>query len=208
MEAVLRNVYLYGELGEKFGKLHRIAINSVGEMMRAMECRFPGFKRHIKKDMGYQVCRGEIRVEKEEDLAVSEQLDDDTVKLNFAKGDFHVTPDVEGSGNKGWFQVILGAVLIVVGAVLVYTGVGGPLGGYLINIGIGLMLTGVATLLTPSPNDPNNGESDRPEENKSFLFNGAVNTMRQGGAVSLQYGRYKRGSTVLAVSLESRDVPA
>jgi len=125
--------------------------------------------------------------------------------LNFAKGDFHVTPDVEGSGNKGWFQVILGAVLIVVGAVLVYTGVGGPLGGYLINIGIGLMLTGVATLLAPSVDSPG-GESDRPEENKSFLFNGAVNTMQQGGAVSLQYGRYKRGSTVLAVSLESRDV--
>jgi len=206
MELALRNVYLGGDLGEKFGKVHRLAVASVGEVIRAMECNFPGFKRHIKRNGEYQVCRGPIRVEKEEDLAVSEQLDEDTVKLNFANGDFHITPVLQGAGNKGWFQVILGAVLIVVGAILIYTGVGGPLGGFLVNMGIGLMLTGVATLLTPTPKDPNRGESDRPEENRSFLFNGPVNTMAQGGAIPLVYGRFKKGSTVLSASLQAEDI--
>lgn len=47
--------------------------------------------------------------------------------------------------------VIVGGLEIVGGAILVATGVGGPLGGYLIAAGVGMVLTGIGTLLSQGP---------------------------------------------------------
>jgi len=208
MELAIRNIYLYGDLGEKFGKIHKLAVSSIGEAIRAMEANFPGFKSHIKKEGQYQVCRGEVLAETEADLEKTEQLNEETVKMNFQTGDFHIAPVIEGAdrNGKGWFQIILGIILIVVGAVLTAYGVGGPIGGYLINLGIGLVLSGLGTLLTPTPENPTTVEPDRPAENRSFLFNGPVNTMEQGGVIPLVYGRFTKGSTVLSAALQAEDI--
>jgi hypothetical protein len=47
--------------------------------------------------------------------------------------------------------VIIGGLEIIGGAILVATGIGGPLGGYLIASGIGMVLTGIGTLLSQGP---------------------------------------------------------
>jgi hypothetical protein len=47
--------------------------------------------------------------------------------------------------------VIIGGIEIIGGAILVATGVGGPLGGYLISAGVGMVLTGIGTLLSQGP---------------------------------------------------------
>jgi predicted phage tail protein len=200
----MRYLYLYGELEEKYGRAHRLAVKSVGEAIRAMEVNYPGFIKDIKKDGKYQVCRGPKRATKKSDLKKVEQLNEETVKLNFSKGDFHIAPVIEGSGKgKGWVSVVLGAVLIVVG-IVVYAYGNPALGGFLIQMGIGIALYGVSTLLTPTPKSP--GQGDRPEENKSFLFNGTINTMEQGGPVPIAYGRYGVGSVVLSSSQQSEDL--
>ena len=77
---MLRNVFLYGDLAEKYGEVHRFDIGSVGEAVRALEANFPGFKRSIDREANYIVVRGE-------DLATGEALDDyNPLKHTFADG--------------------------------------------------------------------------------------------------------------------------
>jgi hypothetical protein len=47
--------------------------------------------------------------------------------------------------------VIVGGLEIIGGAILVATGVGGPIGAYLIASGVGMVLTGIGTLLSQGP---------------------------------------------------------
>lgn len=192
---MLKKVHLYGELAEKYGEVHSFHINSVGEAMRAMEANFPGFKRSINREAHYNVVRGET-------LADGEALNDETVFMKFRKGDFHIAPAIIGA-KAGVLQTILGAVLIVVGVILLYTPFA-PLGGPLIKLGVALMLSGIAVMLTPVPEG---GEGiEKPDERRSFLFDGPTNTTEQGGAIPLIYGKVLVGSTVISTSLDAKDL--
>ena len=62
--------------------------------------------------------------------------------------------------------------------------------------GYGLIFGGAAQYLTPKVED---GKSAITAEN--YLFNGALNTVRQGGPVPLVYGRMVTGSSVISASL-------
>ena len=62
--------------------------------------------------------------------------------------------------------------------------------------GYGLIFGGAAQYLTPKVED---GKSAVSAEN--YLFNGALNTVRQGGPVPLVYGRMITGSSVISASL-------
>lgn len=194
----VRNVYLYGELAKLYGDKFKLAVKSVPEAVRALNVFFPGIREHIRKGE-YQICRGPIRAEKEEDLKETQQLTEKDVIMNFGNGDFHITPVLAGSDakGKGWFQVILGAVITIIG---IYTE-----NPYLIALGISFMIGGVGTLLMKPPNlSPTS--SDRPEANKSFQFNGVVNTMEEGGSVALTYGKFMVGSTVISSAYEAKEI--
>jgi predicted phage tail protein len=73
--------------------------------------------------------------------------------------------------------------------------------GGLARAGLGLVLSGVASLLAPQQrrrNDPVAG-------NPSFLFAGPVNVGTEGVPVPLAYGRCLAGSVVIASSLRTED---
>jgi predicted phage tail protein len=186
----LRNVYLYGDLAKQFGKVHRFDVNSIGEAIRALCVNFPNFKYAIDRDAEYNVVNGK-------DLATGTALNDETIKLKFKKGDFHIAPAIVGA-KAGVLQIVLGAVLFVVGAVLSIYGYGA--GVPLMKLGVALMLSGVAVMLTPVPETPK--ESQDPDENRSFIFDGAINTTEQGGPLQLVYGHMLCGSTVISTSLD------
>ena len=65
-------------------------------------------------------------------------------------------------------------------------------------IGWSLVLGGVAQLLFKPPELQN---SDRTENQPSFAFNGAVNTVAQGNPVPVGYGRLIVGSQVISLGL-------
>ena len=50
----LRTVRLYGRLGAKFGRIHRLAVSSCAEAAQALAVLLPGFEAHIlaSKDQG------------------------------------------------------------------------------------------------------------------------------------------------------------
>lgn len=67
--------------------------------------------------------------------------------------------------------------------------------GYL---GVGLLLSGVASMLMPEPPEGSGAESAQ-----NYLFSGPVNNVKQGGPVPLVYGRAIVGSTTISGSVYS-----
>lgn len=90
--------------------------------------------------------------------------------------DIRIAPVVMGSKRGGVFNIILGAVILIVTAVLDYWTGGGfsaATGGAGYTLGWGMIAGGVVQLLTPVPRaTKNKSVSNEP----SYAFNGAVNT--------------------------------
>ena len=102
-----------------------------------------------------------------------------------------IVPLIEsnGSGLAGIFQSILGAILIVFGAVF-----GNPA---LIFAGIALLAAGIVSLLSKPPtfNYTNNAPNSA---SQSYLFAGPTNTVGEGNPIPIGYGTLLVGSNVVS----------
>jgi predicted phage tail protein len=190
----LRNVRLYGRLGVKFGRVHRLAVGSAAEAVRALGALYPEFDAYMtqSKDRGegYAVFYGNRNLAKE-------QLCDPN-----GRSDIRIAPVLLGSKNGGWLNVIVGAVLIIVGAVLSVTPFA-ALSPFLYSAGIAMIAGGVVQLLTPVPKG--SSSKDRPDNQASYNFNGPINTQAQGNPVQLLYGKLHIGSAVLSAGINAVD---
>lgn len=192
---MLRNIKLFGELGDKYGKQFKLDVQSVGEALHAINILKPGFLKDIKKDEHYNVVVGDLKDEN--------CLDEQTIQMKHKMGDIWIMPEIIGR-KSGVFQTILGAVLIVVGAVMSVYGMG--MGAPLIKMGIAMMISGVAMMLCPVPGAPDYAGREKPDERPSFLFDGPVNTNEQGGAIPIVYGRMLIGSTIISTAMDVEDI--
>lgn len=117
---------------------------------------------------------------------------------------------VGGAGGKvGMF------LIVVIGIVLIATGVGAPAGGYLIGgvavsgstlvaVGAMLVLNGVVALLTPAP-ETKEYEADG---KSNYLNAGSSNTTRAGTRIALILGRRKVGGQVLSFNVTATNMSA
>lgn len=117
----------------------------------------------------------------------------------------HLVP-VEGTYGKKFIGIVAGVLLIGVGVALTLTGIGGPIGGYLIGAGIGSLLGGIANLFTPVPKLGDLQQGDRPEERQSTLFTSPTNRLAKGVGVPVLYGRFYCGSNVMSQSIITEEV--
>ena len=189
----MRKVHLHGHLEEKFGREHKYDVGSVNDAVKLLMANYKNFKSELRKGY-YRIVRGsDVDVEIGKGGLCEEEL-----TMQFGSGDFHIVPALEGSGNqgKGWGQIIAGVVLIVVGIVVP------AIGTYSIPMGIGLIMSGISTLMMP--NIPDN-QDDRNERPATYTFNGAVNRIEQGCAIPIVYGQFGVGSIVVASSLVAKD---
>jgi predicted phage tail protein len=178
-------INLYGGLARKFKKVFGenprnipIIVNSPQEAVRAMDANFPGFKNLIRKKGYYKIVRGQDVMDD------SKSLGDKELTMKFADDSWHFMPIASGAGGNGILQMVLGAVIFAIGTVMYYT----PLAWaapYVQMAGIGLMIGGLATMLSPMPQMPkDSGQEDTP----SYLFNGAINVAAPGLTVPVAYG--------------------
>lgn len=195
---MLREIRLYGELGKRFGRVHRMAVQSVGEAVRALMANHRGFEQALLEVApGYRVWTGTNRLA-------------DGSQVNLPSGDsevIRIAPAVTGAGgDDGIGQIIMGAVLIaaaVVGNIIVP---GNPISPYLFNAGVAMVIGGVAQMLSPTPKLPSDsGESKA--NSPSYAFNGPINTTAQGHPVPVGYGRMIVGSAVISAGLSTEDIP-
>ena len=193
MEQRMRTVRLYGKLGARFGRRFELAVASPAEAIQALCVQLNGFRRELleSKDKGvaYAVFVGKRNLAKEE------------LELPPGCGEIRIAPVLVGSKRGGILQTIIGAVLVVVGAVVSYFG--GGLGAPLMKFGAAMMLGGVIQMLSPQP--AGLSARDSPENGASYNFNGAVNTSAQGNPVPLLYGEMMVGSAVISGGIYAED---
>lgn len=191
----MRTVRLYGHLGQRFGRTHKLDVRSPAEAIRALTANFRGFAQ--------AVADGQWRVLVGGKAQALEQVHDPLA------ADISIVPAVAGAGGLG--RVLLGAALLGASfylgptfGMLPFTE--GPLAGLSVgsmlgSLGFSMVLGGVSQLLFSAPKQ--SGTSERPDNKPSYAFNGAINTAGQGNPVPVCYGRLRVGSQVISAGLHA-----
>ncbi len=205
---MLSKLKLYGDLAEFCNGQNEFeaVINKPIDAIRFLRSNFIGLDKHIL-NKNYQVFIGDYNID--EDL------------LDFPSGglDVKIIPVVAGAGNVG--KIIAGVALI---GFAMFTGGGTAVFGQSIfgktagsmmfgslnvsalagKLGLLLVLSGVAGLLTPTPELPD----DESDPIKSFSFSGVQQTTRSGTAIPVVYGKTLVGSIPVSTKIETNDIEA
>ena len=206
---MLRTVKVYGHLAEHCGQsVFEALVRVPADAIKFLLCNFPEL-RGLMRDGYYKVAVGKF------DL----QLADHPEQLHYpmaADDVVKIIPVVSGAGGRGLGQILLGAALIGAAVFFAPTAAGVAAGGqagflgatgtgFLSaslsaaagNLGLALALGGIATMITPVPQQP-----EAPGEGQGgFAFSGAINTSQEGIPVPVVYGEMIVGSVVLSTRL-------
>ena len=207
---MMRNVYLEGEMGERFGTGFQVNAPTVKDVIRCIDCNYPDLKRYLvdchEKDIGFEVDVASNKLDYAEEML-----------MVLEEGDVTITPIPAGSKSGG--SKILGAIALValavfaapllgtvamtsaptVGGTLATTGlVTGTTtaatglsaatigmiqsGAYM--LAINLAMTGLNQLMAPDP------ATDADQE-QSYLFNGNQQNIIEGDPVPVLYGKLR-----------------
>lgn len=192
----MRVVRLNGELGKKYGRVHKLDVRTPAEAVRALIANFPGFQQDLaashEKGVGYK-C-----------IVDREAVGEDQLSYPMSKS-FSITPVVMGAGKV--LSIIAGVVLIA--AAIAFPGITPVFSAFgttfafsssaAFLLGGALILGGVAQMLAPTPKT-NDGKT-----NENPYFNGPVNTVQQGVPVPVGYGRAIVGSAVISASITTQE---
>jgi predicted phage tail protein len=201
---MMREIYLHGDLAEKFGASFKFDLDTPSMAGRALACCVPGFAEYIH-DKWVRVVRGDLE----------NGLDFDESTLNFRLGlepQLHIVPMAAGAiEGKSIAKIVLGAALIalsfvfpgfgVAGAAASATLFGASASTTLLVAGAAMALGGLASLLAPTPSNKAK-DNDKPAERASFIFNGPVNRVEEGGVLPVGFGRMRVGSILGSASLQ------
>ncbi len=196
----LKVIRLYGVLGAKFGRVHRLAIDSPREAIKALSVLYDGFEQYLAnahlKGLEFAVFKGK------------RNITEDELHLGTCE-DIRIVPVVKGSKRGGFFQTVIGVALIA--AATYFTGGLGAAfsasgwAGAAAMTGASMAIGGVMQMLSPQPS----GLSMRQDsDNKpSYAFGGAVNTTAQGNPVPLLYGLGRReiGGAIISAGIYTED---
>ena len=214
----MKVVKVYGALRERLGQCRfELNVATPAQAIKALCVNFPGLDKWLvdseKDGVGYRVKVGK-----------QEATPDDVSVLGLPWSErevFSITPVIAGAGG-GWGRVLFGALLIgasfitfggsalfaggtglgtsastIVGTAGIYAGAGSAALGV---IGAGLVLTGVAQIISPTP--PSGLELKEANRIQNFSFSGITNTSQQGLAVPIAYGRVVVGSAVISTGTD------
>lgn len=208
---MIQKVKLYGILAEKFGEELPIKGDTPTYIIQIMEANFPGQVYSTIREGEFFIWSededgNERGYETEEDLITSTS---DAV--------LHIMPRLEGASNqKGGIMAIIG--IVVIGVAIVMSGgtlaaplaslgsalASGTVWGTVAQLGIGLALSGIGSMLVKPPNL--SIDNDPQDSQQSYILSGAVNTMNEGGAVPVLYGAPIVGSTVISGGIDIEQI--
>jgi predicted phage tail protein len=180
-------VIFYGDLRKRFGRRFVLDVRSPREAIYALSTQLAGL-------------RAWFRAHATQSFLVRGVQDYDLTDIDYpqSSGILKIVPLIEGAGAAG--KVLGGLALAEIGGVAM--DFGQPWGAQVVAMGVALALGGVAQMLAPRP--PSVGATPEKADNQpSLAFNGAVNTMGQGGPVPLGYGRMIIGSQIISVGFST-----
>ena len=219
----MKVVKVYGALRKRLGQCRfEFDVLTPAQAIKALCVNFPGLEKWLidseKDGVGYRVA---ISKEKATEQDVSPLL------MPFSdKEVFSITPVIAGAGGST-SQILLGAALIGASFLLPGAGLFGTTsvfgvsasgtaagagvvvgsaaataaGTALSFIGAGLVLQGIAGIISPQP-ELGLERGREAAKLESFVFNNVVNTSKQGLPVPIAYGRVFVGSAVLSSGLD------
>lgn len=196
--ARLTTIRLYGVLGARFGRVHRLAVQTSAEAVKALCINLDGLESYLlnakKNGMTFAVFRGR------------RNIGADDFKNLAGSTDIRIAPVMEGAKKAGLFQTILGAVMVVAGIVVtgMTFGSAGVIGAGMVSAGIGMMAGGIYQMLSPQPKGLQG--RDDPDNKPSYAFGGSVNTLAMGNPVALLYGEGEIGGAIISAGIVAEDI--
>lgn len=178
-------INIHGALGEQFGKIFHLNVNSPAEAVRALIYMVPNFK-DAMMNYDYRIVVG--------NLDNGDELAEDQLTIHTCR-DIHLIPVIQGA-KKGVGKII--AAIVVIAAAIAYTAVTGDIvgGSQIASIGISMGLRGISMLLAPQI-----------EETDNKLFNNSVATGQQGSPIPLLYGEMYIELTPVSASITAGLAP-
>jgi len=175
----MTKIRVYGDLAKFLKKrVFSAGVSSVAEAVRFLVANFPAVEQYISEGT-YRICLADRDIDETEIVAPS------------GSQEIKIIPVIAGAG--GVFKAIAGVVLIGLSFI--------PGFQFLGVIGAGLLLNGVAQLLTPVQKLSNTRE-DPGDPRKSYGFSSVQNTSRQGTPVPIVYGECWVGSVVISMGID------
>ncbi len=196
--ARLTTIRLYGALGARFGRVHRLAVQTSAEAVKALTINLEGFESYLlnakKNGMVFAVFRGKQNIGVNDYQSLS------------GISDIRIAPVMEGAKKAGVFQTILGAVMVVAGVAISYFSAGtlSTFGASLAAAGVGTLAGGVYQMLSPQPKGLQQRED--PDNKPSYAFGGAVNTAAMGNPVAVLYGLREIGGAIISAGIVAEDI--
>lgn len=183
----MATVCFYGDL-QRYGRRFKLEVTTAGEALRALITQIPGLRQHMMNDYYRLRIAGQDINEPGLKSGMATPLPDEAV--------IHIVPRAVGAKNGGIFSVVLGAAMIVAGALTSIAGLGMPL----MVSGAGMLLGGIATMLTKMPKTMRVDENNK---NNNTSFSNLDNSIAQGACIPLCYGEMRVGSKVLSQGLST-----
>lgn len=193
-------VILHGKLGEDLGASWELDVSSVAEALRAIDANTRKLRQWLinyKDQYEYEILADNENLFTEQpnfknfyDIKNSEL----SLNINGKIKVIDIVPSIIGSGQ--FAKIALGA-LAIVGAIALAVFTPFLLPALALGlIGLGLVAAGTSELISkPPPNIPFTAQQVNPMEGEgesggptSYLFNGPVNTVGEGGPVPVGYG--------------------
>lgn len=178
----MKKVYLYGRLGERFGKKWNLGVRSPAEAFAAIESNSEGFLSYMlkkeKEGVRYFVFnKNPAKIKNKKELQES-VIDDKSIEINFSSEELHIMPQVKGAEPVSTFL----AITLIEGTKI-------TIGSILIPIVVAFVVGAIMKSLFKPP------QQQSPTTTKSFLMQGSQNRANQGVSVPVGYGTLKIGST-------------
>ena len=199
---MLSKIKVYGRLARFLGqRTFEAEVQTPIDSIKFLLANFSGLERHMV-EQNYQIRVGKY------------EIDETELFHPVGMQEIKIIPIATGSDDV--VKVVTGVALIGVG--IASGGAGFGLGGGLGfgtaagagfgataaaaagNLGIYLVLSGAASMLTPVPQPP--GVSEDPQS-QNFSFSGVQNTSRAGTAIPVIYGEIFAGSLVVSAGIDT-----
>ena len=197
----IKTIIFGGELGRRFGRVHKFACSTPSEAIRSLTTLIDGLEKFlVESPLRYKIFVDHRGIRDAETELVT----------NHGATQYAVMPVLEGSKNMGLTQILIGAALIALSFTpmgvysLPMLGSGATLGGAMMMMGASMVIGGAISLLMGT-RTPTVSESNA-DNNPSYFLNGAVNTSAPGQCAPVGYGELIVGSAVVAVDITTIDI--
>jgi predicted phage tail protein len=198
----MTNVIIHGELGKVFGTNHTFKLEKLIDVVRALNANNPGFKEHILSLFHEGVYYNMVNLKKPNQKwdSIEEYSKEE------APDEIHLVPEITGAGIVSAVVGAVSAIATAVGGVVAAVSLS-SVGGFLLNLAVGLLIQGIMTLLFPVELPKTSAQTVETKiDTSSYIFTNLQNNAIQGFAIPLVYGEMRIGSNIIATNIVSEDL--